>query len=111
MRGWGFDDGSPDILPGFYLGIPAPAGIRLSGLKRWCPGDVEVAISFKQNIKFIACSTIVFFPPRATSNMSERVNQIASHLNYPKGLLAGQVAIITGCWARNWCGMRQALRE
>ncbi|KAK3943274.1 hypothetical protein QBC46DRAFT_378008 [Diplogelasinospora grovesii] len=28
--------------------------------------------------------------------MSDRVNQIASHLNYPKGLLAGQVAIITG---------------
>ncbi len=28
--------------------------------------------------------------------MAERVGQIASHLNYPKGLLAGQVAIITG---------------
>jgi 3-oxoacyl-[acyl-carrier protein] reductase len=28
--------------------------------------------------------------------MSDRVNQIASHLNYPKGLLSGQVAIITG---------------
>lgn len=28
--------------------------------------------------------------------MAERVNQIASHLSYPKGLLAGQVAIITG---------------
>lgn len=28
--------------------------------------------------------------------MSDRVNQIAGHLNYPKGLLAGQVAIITG---------------
>jgi 3-oxoacyl-[acyl-carrier protein] reductase len=28
--------------------------------------------------------------------MADRVNQIASHLNYPKGLLAGQVAIITG---------------
>ncbi|KAK0621736.1 hypothetical protein B0T17DRAFT_618148 [Bombardia bombarda] len=28
--------------------------------------------------------------------MSERIAQIASQLNYPKGLLAGQVAIITG---------------
>ncbi|KAM5354499.1 hypothetical protein ACJ41O_001146 [Fusarium nematophilum] len=27
---------------------------------------------------------------------SDRVNQLAGHLNYPKGLLAGQVAIITG---------------
>jgi len=28
--------------------------------------------------------------------MANRVNQIAGHLNYPKGMLAGQVAIITG---------------
>ena len=28
--------------------------------------------------------------------MSERINQLARQLNYPKGLLAGQVAIITG---------------
>ncbi|KAH8676231.1 3-oxoacyl-reductase [Xylariales sp. PMI_506] len=28
--------------------------------------------------------------------MADRVSQIAKHLNYPKGLLAGQVAIITG---------------
>ncbi|KZZ98857.1 NAD(P)-binding domain protein [Moelleriella libera RCEF 2490] len=28
--------------------------------------------------------------------MAERASQIAQHLNYPKGLLAGQVAIITG---------------
>ena len=28
--------------------------------------------------------------------MSDRVSQLAGHLNYPKGLLAGQVAIITG---------------
>lgn len=28
--------------------------------------------------------------------MTDRVSQIASHLNHPKGLLAGQVAIITG---------------
>ncbi|KAF2761163.1 3-oxoacyl-reductase [Pseudovirgaria hyperparasitica] len=27
---------------------------------------------------------------------SDRVNQIAAHLNYPKGMLQGQVAIITG---------------
>lgn len=27
---------------------------------------------------------------------SDRVNQLAGHLNYPKGMLAGQVAIITG---------------
>jgi len=28
--------------------------------------------------------------------MAARVDQIAGHLNYPKGMLAGQVAIITG---------------
>lgn len=28
--------------------------------------------------------------------MSERVAQLAAHLNYPKGMLAGQTAIITG---------------
>jgi 3-oxoacyl-[acyl-carrier protein] reductase len=28
--------------------------------------------------------------------MAERINQIGRQLNYPKGLLAGQVAIITG---------------
>ena len=27
---------------------------------------------------------------------SKRVDQIANHLNYPEGMLAGQVAIITG---------------
>lgn len=27
---------------------------------------------------------------------SKRIDQIANHLNYPKGMLAGQVAIITG---------------
>lgn len=28
--------------------------------------------------------------------MSDRVAQLSGHLNYPQGLLAGQVAIITG---------------
>ncbi|KAF9871401.1 hypothetical protein CkaCkLH20_11048 [Colletotrichum karsti] len=28
--------------------------------------------------------------------MTDRISQIASHLNYPKGMLAGQLAIITG---------------
>ena len=28
--------------------------------------------------------------------MAQRAAQIANHLNYPSGLLAGQVAIITG---------------
>lgn len=28
--------------------------------------------------------------------MSERISQLASQLNYPKGMLAGQTAIITG---------------
>ena len=27
---------------------------------------------------------------------NSRVNQLAGHLNYPKGMLAGQTAIITG---------------
>jgi len=30
------------------------------------------------------------------SSSSKRVEQIAGHLNFPKGMLAGQVAIITG---------------
>ena len=30
--------------------------------------------------------------------MADRVKQIASHLNYPKGLLNGEVAIITGTY-------------
>lgn len=28
--------------------------------------------------------------------MTDRIEQLAGHLNYPKGMLAGQVAIITG---------------
>jgi 3-oxoacyl-[acyl-carrier protein] reductase len=28
--------------------------------------------------------------------MSSRLNQVAAHLNYPKGMLEGKVAIITG---------------
>jgi 3-oxoacyl-[acyl-carrier protein] reductase len=28
--------------------------------------------------------------------MADRVSQVVGHLNYPKGLLAGQTAIITG---------------
>lgn len=28
--------------------------------------------------------------------MADRIAQISGHLNYPKGMLAGQVAIITG---------------
>jgi 3-oxoacyl-[acyl-carrier protein] reductase len=28
--------------------------------------------------------------------MASRVSQISAHLNYPKGMLEGQVAIITG---------------
>jgi 3-oxoacyl-[acyl-carrier protein] reductase len=28
--------------------------------------------------------------------MASRISQVAGHLNYPKGMLAGQVAIITG---------------
>lgn len=28
--------------------------------------------------------------------MTDRLTQLSAHLNYPKGLLAGQVAIITG---------------
>lgn len=32
----------------------------------------------------------------SSSSASQRLNQVASHLNYPQGMLAGQVAIITG---------------
>lgn len=34
--------------------------------------------------------------PRPIATMSARLNQLAGQLNYPKGFLAGQVAIITG---------------
>jgi len=37
----------------------------------------------------------LFFPVNMSSPNS-RASQIAAHLNYPKGLLAGKVAIITG---------------
>lgn len=37
------------------------------------------------------CSIIIII-----AKMSDRVSQIAAHLNYPKGLFAGQTAIITG---------------
>jgi 3-oxoacyl-[acyl-carrier protein] reductase len=30
------------------------------------------------------------------SSANSRASQVSAHLNYPKGLLAGQVAIITG---------------
>lgn len=32
----------------------------------------------------------------SSSQAAQRANQIAGHLNYPRGMLAGQVAIITG---------------
>jgi len=32
----------------------------------------------------------------SSSRATQRIGQVASHLNYPQGLLAGQVAIITG---------------
>lgn len=32
----------------------------------------------------------------SASQASQRIGQVAGHLNYPKGMLAGQVAIITG---------------
>lgn len=32
----------------------------------------------------------------SSSSSAERLSQIAGHLNFPQGLLAGQVAIITG---------------
>lgn len=39
----------------------------------------------------------LWLKPFITSKMAEkRAAQIAGHLNYPKGMLAGQVAIITG---------------
>ena len=33
---------------------------------------------------------------RIAMSYSKRIDQIAGHLNYPKGMLAGQTAIITG---------------
>jgi glutamate dehydrogenase/leucine dehydrogenase len=50
--------------------------------------------------KYVILSLLVYHLFVAHSNstftMSQRAAQIAGHLNYPKGLLAGQVAIITG---------------
>merc|ERR1711939_229511 len=54
----------------------------------------------------VSCHNLTFIPNRdpflrlshiASATMaSKRVEQIAAHLNFPKGMLAGQVAIITG---------------
>jgi glutamate dehydrogenase/leucine dehydrogenase len=38
----------------------------------------------------LSCSSSIYL------SMAQRAAQIAGHLNYPQGLLAGQVAIITG---------------
>ena len=35
-------------------------------------------------------------PHVTMSSAQDRLAQVSSHLNYPKGMLAGQVAIITG---------------
>lgn len=46
--------------------------------------------------------SLLFIPLKPTihtdkvATMADRAAQIAGHLNYPKGMLAGQVAIITG---------------
>ena len=42
--------------------------------------------------------------------MTDRVKQIASHLNYPKGLLNGEVAIITGRGRQAWKPKLQRLK-
>lgn len=42
---------------------------------------------FKETINSTTAPTVI---------MSDRVAQITNHLNYPKGMLAGQVAIVTG---------------
>jgi hypothetical protein len=42
------------------------------------------------------CFFFVHFLYRTSIMAEKRVAQIAGHLNYPKGMLAGQVAIITG---------------
>jgi len=43
--------------------------------------------------KFVSISVLFEI---STNKMAQRAAQIAGHLNYPQGLLAGQVAIITG---------------
>ena len=57
-------------------------------------------------LKIVGRNNLIFFLNRNSflgsisrpkCNMaSKRVEQIAAHLNFPKGMLAGQVAIITG---------------
>ena len=54
----------------------------------------------------VSCHNLTFIPNRdsflkvshvpSATMASKRVEQIAAHLNFPKGMLAGQVAIITG---------------
>merc|ERR1711941_158673 len=58
------------------------------------------------NDRSVSCIYLIPLPNRdpflrlshiASATMaSKRIEQIAAHLNFPKGMLAGQVAIITG---------------
>jgi len=41
-------------------------------------------------------STVAAPSENSPTRAAQRIGQVASHLNYPDGLLAGQVAIITG---------------
>jgi alanine dehydrogenase len=51
---------------------------------------------YSANTNLLIFSKSSSFSVASNMSASNRVNQIAGHLNYPKGMLAGQVAIITG---------------
>ena len=63
--------------------------ILLSGFYRY-------HISRKQRFYSFRAIRGLVVPFIIIMSASKRIDQIAGHLNYPKGMLAGQVAIITG---------------
>jgi S-adenosylhomocysteine hydrolase len=59
---------------------------------------VSINTELSSLVKFLRSLIYIDSTSDLTSIMSysKRIDQIAGHLNYPKGMLAGQTAIITG---------------
>jgi len=76
------------------------ACVRISGTTTFCPVDRTI---LPQPHRPISSSVDHIFErekkgktERKDMSYTTRISQVAGHLNYPKGMLAGQVAIITG---------------
>ncbi|KAI6716160.1 hypothetical protein JHW43_001263 [Diplocarpon mali] len=78
------------VLMGLSAVFPVFHGLELHGFK-----DMQNRIGLTWLLcqgSFYVLGAVLY----AILEMAQRVAQIAGHLNYPNGLLAGQVAIITG---------------